>query len=552
MLTKLNINNYAIIDNLEIDFHKGFSVITGETGAGKSIIMGALGLITGERFDTKVLKNKDKKSIVEAEFNLCKLDLTAFFKDNDLDYDSELCVIRRELAPNGRSRAFVNDSPVGLSLLKTLSLSLIDIHSQQSNGQLNSPSFQLAAIDSISESDFVMKQYYSKYIEYVGLYKHLSELKIRAEKARQDEEYNKFLLGQIEPLHLVDGEDSELEDVQSKLTNVSDIKSTLWDFSQTYNNDRFNLVSELKNSISKLSRIKDWVKEIPEILDRLESVSIELKDISFVIDNINDSINDDPAELERVNDRLSQIYELERKYNLNSVKELLLLQNDLSSKISMIGDADFEIEKIEREIKSIISELSVLSNQLSELRKDGADNFVKQIKEKAITLGLRNINCQFNFEKTDFTPTGCDKVLFMVSFNKNQEMMPLSTTASGGELSRMMLCIKSVIASKMQLPTIIFDEIDTGVSGDIANKMGSMMKEMSCDMQVMSITHLPQVAAIGNFQYKVYKEDNDDSTVTNIKELTRDERIVEIAGMLAAGEINKAAVDNAKSLLNFN
>ena len=552
MLTSLKINNYAIIDNLEIGFHDGFSVITGETGAGKSIIMGALGLITGERFDIKIIKSKECKLIVEAEFKLCGINLSSFFKDNDLDFDPDICVIRRELTPTGRSRAFVNDTPVGLNILKELSYQLIDIHSQQSNGQLNSSAFQLSAIDSISNSTELLKSYQVKYSEFVALSAKLKELKGSVEKARQEEEYNKFVLAQIEPLHLVDGEDSELENIQTKLTNVSDIKTVLWNISETFSSDDFDVTSELKNSISKLSSIKDWVIEIPEIIERIESVSIELKDIISSIEDINNSINDNPAELERVNERLSQIYELERKYNCESVSDLINLQNQLSSKISIIDDSDFEIEKLQKELDSIKSDLSELSECLTDVRKKGAEVFVRNIQDKAITLGLRNIKCVFQFNKTDFSETGCDKVDLMVSFNKNQNLMPLSATASGGELSRMMLCLKSVLASKMKLPTIIFDEIDTGVSGEIANKMGAMMKDMANDMQVLSITHLPQVAALGDFQYKVYKEDSENATFTNIKELSIEERIEEIAGMLGAGNLSKAAVDNAKSLLNIN
>ena len=551
MLTNLKINNYAIIDNLEIDFHNAFTVITGETGAGKSIIMGALGLIAGDRFDSKILKYKDRKSIVEAEFNIEEFDLSSFFAENDLDYDSGYCVVRRELSPAGKSRVFVNDTPVSLSLLKELSGKLIDIHSQNSNVRLNSSAFQLNIVDCFSDNKNLLASYDVKYREYISLSDKLNQLKADIEAARKDEEYNKFLLNQILPLNLVADEDADLEETQKRLSNVSDIKSVLWDVSSSFNNEHFNLSSELKSSVHRLSAVSGYMSEIQEIVSRLDSASIEISDIISQIDSVNESITDDPEELNRVNERLSQIYDLERKHNVASVNDLIKIQNDLSEKVNIVDDCDLKINQLTKDLDIVVAQLKKLADNLSSERCKGAEKFEKIIVDKAKSLGLPNFRCKFTFDKTDFTPTGTDKVNLLVSFNKNQNLMPLSQTASGGEMARIMLCMKSALAVKMNLPTIIFDEIDTGVSGDIANRMGNMMREMSERMQVLSITHLPQVAALGNYQYKVYKEDLNDSTATKIKELSNEERIIEIAGMVGAGKITNAAVENAKSLLNY-
>lgn len=551
MLTNLSIENYAIIDKLDIDFNPGFSVITGETGAGKSIILGALMMILGERIENKISNKSDKKSVIEATFDMSNYALESYFLNNDLEYDSKYCILRREILPTGRSRAFVNDSPVSLTQLKSLALKLVDIHSQHKNSILSDTKYHLSILDALSNNSELKKRYEQCFTEYCKIRESIERLKLEINSAKAEEDYNKFLLSQFKDINLEEEEESDLEDRQKKLSNISEIKTSLWEINNLFENDNLSIISSLKSIDSKLQDIADFVKEVNPLLERTESILIELKDINQTLSNLDSNIIDDPKELDRINNKLSQIYELKRKHNVSTAKELILIKKQLETKISAIDNGDFEIESLEKKLKIKEAELSQLANDLTITRKNAADVFTKELIEKAIPLGMKNFNCKMEFSQTGYTKAGKDNVQLLISFNKNQEVLPIANTASGGEISRLMLCIKSIIAHRMNLPTVIFDEIDTGVSGEIANKMGKMMSDVSKDMQVISITHLPQVAALGNNHYKVFKTDTAESTVTDIRLLNEDERIKEIAGMLSANIIDDAAINNAKSLLHL-
>lgn len=553
MLSHLSISNYALIDSLEIDFKEGLSIVTGETGAGKSIILGALSLILGERADQKVIRNTGSKSVIEATFGIDKYaDVNMFLSQNDIESFGEECILRREISANGRSRTFINDMPVTLSTLRELTLLLIDIHSQHSNMLVGNADYQLSVIDSVSDNLALRNEYADSYGKYKDIRNRLTKLKAEYEKSKQDEDYIQFQLSQIRDLKLATDEDSELEREQVRLSNVSEIKQNLWTALSAIQDDDNSILSKLSTVARGFTQIEDVDKELGEVSERIQSAVIDLKDIARTVGALQDVYVDNPIELERINDRLNVIYDLETKHKVKSVNELIGLQKEYEAQLASINNSDEEIKHLEAELKKVEAKTLEVGNSLSISRKNGAEKFKKTLQDTATPLGMKNLRFDVDFETTDFNATGLDKVKFLFSFNKQQQLMPIENTASGGELSRVMLCIKSIIAQYMQLPTIIFDEVDAGVSGEIAHKMGEMMCDISKNIQVIAITHLPQVAVKGSNHYKVYKTDSDEATYTSIKELSKEERIDEVARMLSGKEVDTAAVENAKSLLGYN
>lgn len=555
MLKQLKISNYALIDKLDITFEPGLTIITGETGAGKSIMMGALSLILGDKVESRAIRAIDKKSVIEVIFNIEEYGLRQFFADNDIEYyDDGECIMRREISPNGRTRGFINDTPVTLPVMRALSVQLIDIHSQHSNMLLSSHRYQLSILDNLYPDKKLLEEYIKEYEAYKRIEGKIKDLKENNARRKSEEDYLRFQLSQIKELELRNDEDIELEAIERRLSNVNEIKSNLWQCLQLLDGDEDgenSILNGLATVAGNLSHISRMCDDVSGMDDRVESALIELKDITRTIATLQDSIMDDPAELERVSGRLGNIYSLENKHKVQSVNELLMLQSEYETQLAEIDGFDDEIERLEKELEHQETVVSKLAIELSERRKATSKIFENNLKDLAVPLGMKNLQFKIEFEQVPFSPTGIDAVRFLFSFNKQQPLMPVETTASGGEISRLMLCIKSIIAKNMKLPTIIFDEVDTGVSGDVANRMGDLMKDISGNIQVITITHLPQVAAKGDNHFKVYKQDTVDSTHTSVRRLESDERVMEIAAMLSGDKVSEAAIDNAKILLNI-
>lgn len=555
MLKQLKISNYALIDKLDITFEPGLTIITGETGAGKSIMMGALSLILGDKVESRAIRAIDKKSVIEVIFNIEEYGLRQFFADNDIEYyDDGECIMRREISPNGRTRGFINDTSVTLPVMRALSVQLIDIHSQHSNMLLSSHRYQLSILDNLYPDKKLLEEYIKEYEAYKRIEGKIKDLKENNARRKSEEDYLRFQLSQIKELELRNDEDIELEAIERRLSNVNEIKSNLWQCLQLLDGDEDgenSILNGLATVAGNLSHISRMCDDVSGMDDRVESALIELKDITRTIATLQDSIMDDPAELERVSGRLGNIYSLENKHKVQSVNELLMLQSEYETQLAEIDGFDDEIERLEKELKHQEAVVSKLAIELSERRKATSKIFENNLKDLAVPLGMKNLQFKIEFEQVPFSPTGIDAVRFLFSFNKQQPLMPVETTASGGEISRLMLCIKSIIAKNMKLPTIIFDEVDTGVSGDVANRMGDLMKDISGNIQVITITHLPQVAAKGDNHFKVYKQDTAYSTHTSVRRLESDERVMEIAAMLSGDKVSEAAIDNAKILLNI-
>ncbi len=551
MLQSLHISNYALIDNVNIDLNSGFNIITGETGAGKSIMLGALSLILGERADSKVIRNPEKKSIIEAEFEISQYpQLTSFFEENDIDNNENVCILRREITSNGRSRAFVNDTPVTLPKLQSIALQLVDIHSQHQNLLLSTPEFQLDIIDNLAGNKGKLSVYNKLYNDYRQAVKLLAEKQRQLEQSQDDEEFIRFQLQQIESLNLNEGEQEELEKEREIIANITNIKTSLTESINRLSANNNNILSQLDSVLNECQYLSEYLNADENISERLESAIIELKDISETLSDYDSELNADPNELENIEDRLSEIYSLQRKFHVNTISELLQLRDKFKEQINTLENKDNTITELTAEAKRTYSVAMKAAQEISIARKEEAKRFAETLKQKALPLGMKNLQCEINVSPTNLSPTGIDKVEFLFSFNKNQTPMPVGNTASGGEISRLMLSIKSIIAEKMHLPSIIFDEVDTGVSGDVANRMGDMMNGIANNIQVIAITHLPQVAAKGNTHYKVFKEDDDISTKTHIKQLSYNERIDELSIMLSGNKDDQAARANATSLLN--
>ena len=551
MLESLHISNYALIDRIDILFHEGFNVITGETGAGKSIILGALSLILGGRADSRVVADPSSKSIIEAVFTVDGYDaLKDYCLQTDIEWDDERCILRREVAPAGRSRAFVNDSPVPLSKLQAVAMRLIDIHSQHQNQLLATPEFQLMVIDTLAGNEHRLKEYSSRYNSLRDAVRRLKAMRQRVENSKEDEEFTRYHLEQLEELALSQGEQEELENEREVLTNLTAIKNALDRAIASLTGDDTNAVDLIDTAIDACDELDGVLSEEDDVPSRLESAKIEISDIASSLENVNERLAADPGRLEAVEERLNSIYSLCHKHHLNNGDELLILRDNLRAKLRELDNSDdmvAELEKEARRAKALAKETAV---EISNSRKEEAKKFSAHLRDTAMPLGMKNLQVDVVVDPADMGPTGIDSVQFMVAFNKNQNLMPVGATASGGEISRLMLSIKTIIASRMSLPSILFDEIDTGVSGDVANRMALMMREISKSIQVTTITHLPQVAAKGDTQYRVYKEDDDHATHTRIIQLTPEQRVNAIAEMLGGATVDDAARQAAISLLN--
>ena len=554
MLNKLSIHNYALINQIDIDFKDGLSVITGETGAGKSIILGALSMILGGRADTKSIGNADKKSIIEATFyakNDAEID--KFCTSNDIDrFEDNNFILRREISSSGRSRAFINDTPVTLQQLRDAAIRLIDIHSQHQNLLIADAKYQLQIIDSIANNVNELNEYKTQFKKYIEIRNRLNQRKIEISKNKENEEFLRFQFDQLQKIAPKENEQEELERKYEVLSNAESIKDDLRHIVNTLSDNEDSVLSQisaLKSVINRLN-LDLFNAESNDIKPRFESLYLELKDIVEQFGDCLREVDSDPKELQSIEHRLNLIYEANRRFNVNNENELLKIKVDIESQLASIDNSDDDISALEQKKKSEGIKLKELADKLSQTRIKAADQFSSELIEMAKPLGMSNIKFSALVSQNKLTIDGQDSIEFLCSFNKNQSLNPISKVASGGEMSRIMLCIKAIIANCMQLPTIIFDEIDTGVSGDIADRMGEMMKEISDKIQVITITHLPQVASKGLIHYKVYKTDNEQYTTTNIKELSTEERIEELAQMLSGSKINEAAILNAQSLLN--
>lgn len=553
MLESLNITNYALIDRMEINFHDGFNIITGETGAGKSIMLGALSLIMGERADTRAIKMSSQKSIIEAVFAVNGHDaLKDYCLTNDIDWDDSKCILRRELLPSGRSRAFINDSPVSLALLSGVALQLIDIHSQHQNQLLAKPDFQRHIIDTLANNEGLRTVFAQRYNSLREAVKTLKQAKVRIAKSRENEEFIRFQIQKLDELSPVEGEQEELERSRDKMANITEIKTNIDLALNALGNDEFGILHQIDKLQGAVSELAPVIDEESKLNDRLDMVRVELADIFSELQTVDENLGADPRELEYVESRLERIYDLEHKHDVETVEELIAIQRSLQQQIDELGDSDDTIQELERNARRAMSLAKQTAAELTKTRKIAAKQFGEELLAKAMPLGMKNLRVDINVSPADMTVNGMDNVEFLFAFNKNQKPTGVAGAASGGEISRLMLTIKSIIASRMQLPSIIFDEIDTGVSGDVANRMGDMMSRTANNIQVIAITHLPQVAAKGSVHFKVYKEDDEESTHTRIFQLSEDERVGELALMLSGDSNNATARATALHLLSSN
>ena len=560
MIKSLHIENYALIESLDIELRKGFSVITGETGAGKSIILGAIGLLCGQRADTKSIKTGAKRCVVEAEFDVGQYSMGDFFQQNDLDFDGTECIVRRELTSAGKSRAFINDSPVGLSTLKELGERLIDIHSQHQNLLLGKEDFQLNILDTVANNAERLATYQQDYRALREAEKALAEALEAAKQSKDDEDYLRFQYNQLEEAKLVAGEQAELEEESELLEHAEEIKQELLNAETCIDGGEYQqegqepLLQQLKQAMAALRSISDKLKSADEMANRIESCYIEMKDIAEEISQEADSIEFSPERLEQVQERLATLYALEKKHKVGSVEELIDLSNQLSERLMLIDNSEVVIDELQQKVDGARKKAVESAKELSKQRQKAAKEVEKQMVESLVPLGMPNV--QFRVEVKQDTnklgPSGADAVEFLFSANKNAALQAVKQVASGGEIARVMLSLKALIASQVKLPTIIFDEIDTGVSGSIAEKMARIMQKMGeQDRQVISITHLPQIAALGSCHYKVYKQDNDEQTNTHIVELNEEKRVEEIAHMLSGEVLSEAAIENARALIKL-
>lgn len=551
MLKHITIRNFALIEKVEIDFSAGFSVITGETGHGKSVFLGAVAMLLGQRSDVKAIREGAERCVIEGVFDLAGFDLEALFEENDIDYDRE-CIIRRELSANGRSRAFINDTPVNVSLLKELGSRLIDIHSQHQNLLLGDRNYQLGVLDTLAGNQERLAGYKVAYEAHLSLQRELSARKRALEEARRDEEWLRFQLEELEAAALKSGELEELERELQELSHAEEIQAALYGAYSAIDGDERNMLQTLREATSALSRIAVHYPSAQELADRLESNYIELKDCCEEIQQRAGRVQFAPSRLEFVENRVAQIYSLTKKHRVAGADELIALAADYSARLDSIAFGDDDIKGLEREIEKSGGNLAIMAGALTAARKEAASVLQERIIAILVTLGMPMIRFEVGFKSLQgFTSVGCDDVVFLFSANSSSAPQPLSDVASGGEMARVMLALKSLIASSTKQPTLIFDEVDTGVSGALAERMGRIMQQMACGFcQVLSITHLPQVAALGSTHYKVYKEETDNGTVTNIVELGQQERVREIAQMMSGEVLTEAALDNARQLLS--
>lgn len=550
MLTSLYICNYALISELKIDFDKGFSVITGETGAGKSIILGALSLILGQRAETKFVKKDTEKCVIEAEFDISNYKkLKYFFENNDIDDTGKSCIIRRELISSGKSRAFVNDTPVSLTVLRDLSIQLIDIHSQFDNLMLSNDGYQLEVVDVVANNNDLLKQYAAEYNDWQELLVELKKLEKMAEKSAMELDFIQFQFTQLNDAKLDENEQELLESEQETLVHAEEIKAELTNATMLLDEEN-SVLPLLKEVIAGVTKVKNYISGSDAWIERLQSCYIDIKDIKSELGTFADKVEFNPSRLEWIETRLSELYTLQKKYKVNSVAELIEIRNEFEKQLLKIESFDEEIEKSKSMIALAAENLKQTAKQLTESRKKAVQPIEKYMVSQLVKLGI--VNAQFKVDMrqvSDFLPNGMDEISFLFSANKNREVQPVQMVASGGEMSRLMLSIKSLIANKTDLPSIIFDEIDTGVSGEIAHRVGEIMQTMSKEMQVITITHLPQIAAKSAHHYRVFKDDSGEQSQTRIVKLSNEERATEIAQMLSGKNISQAALQNARELL---
>lgn len=550
MLTALSIKNYALIDELQVTFNNGLSIITGETGAGKSILLGGLSLVLGKRADLSHIKDSSKKCVIEAVFDIANYDLKAIFKAEDLDYESQT-IIRREILPSGKSRAFINDTPVTLDSLTTLSTYLLDIHSQHQTLQLVDDSYQFKVIDALANNSGLLEKYTSNLKLFKGLKRKLQNLEVEFSEAKKEYDYNLFMLKELQDAQLKEGELEELEALHEQLNNIETIGENISASKALLNFENAGVISQLSEIKRHLSKISTFGLKYKRVEERVSSVSIELDDITTELDDLEDTLSTDPQELDRVSGKLQIINNLLHKHSVLEISGLITIKDELIEKIDASENLDVDIEALKIELKAAEEKLRTLASKINENRVKVVPKFKTNLERILSELGMPNARFNIQFSSIeDFKSNGMDDLQFLFMANKGGQFTELKKSASGGELSRIMLAIKSILANYIKLPTIMFDEIDTGVSGEISDKMGDIMRSMSGNMQVFSITHLPQIAAKGHWHYKVYKHDVKGVTQTQMKRLSQDERIMELAQMLGGANITESAIAHAKQLLN--
>ena len=552
MLKHLYIKNFTLIDQLDIAFHSGFSVITGETGAGKSIILGAIGLLLGNRADSKQIKQGEKKCTIEAHFDLSHYGFESFFEDNDIDFEPEDTIIRRELTASGKSRAFINDTPVSLQMMRILGEQLIDIHSQHQNLLLQKDDFQLNVVDIIAQDSTALSAYHSSYQHYKESLQRLSDLKEQIAKAQENEEFMRFQFNELESAGLVEGRQQELEQESETLSHSEDIKTAYFKADHLLNDDDNGIIYKLGESLDSLSNIENVYPKAKDVVQRLSSVHIELKDIASEVGSEVENIEFDPSRLDSINQQLDQLNTLEQKYHVSTEEELIEIRDNIAEQLQSIDNSDEELESLTKKVDEELKLCTEKAAKLTELRLKAGKIVEKEMSQRLIPLGIPNVRFKVDITSKPLSMDGADKVQFLFSANTSTAMEPVAQVASGGEIARVMLSLKAMISGTVKLPTIIFDEIDTGVSGKIAQKMALIMQEMgNNNRQVISITHLPQIAALGRSHYKVEKEETAEGTRSHMRELNQEERVSEIAQMLSGADISDAALQNARELLNL-
>ena len=550
MLKQLYIKNFTLIDELDIELYPGFSVITGETGAGKSIILGAIGLLLGQRADSKAIKQGADKCVIEAHFDLSRYDLQPLFEQNEIEYDADDTIIRRELTAAGKSRSFINDTPVPLTMLKELGERLVDVHSQHQNLLLNKQDFQLSVVDIIADDTKALAAYREAYSQLQTAKSQLQALEDDIERNRQNSDFLQFQYTELSDANLIEGEQEELEQQSETMSHAEDIKSALYEADNSLNGDEQGAVSQVKRAMQSLQAVSRVLPKATELADRLESCHIELKDIAEEVSSALDHCDFDPAELDSINNRLDRLYDLEKKYHAESVGELIAQRDALKQKLANIENSDEALEALQAKCQLLKAKSQQQADTLTRLRQKAARQIEQQMKQRLVPLGMPNVRFQISIAQTELGKSGQDSVSFLFSANTSTPLQPVAQVASGGEIARVMLSLKAMISGAVKLPTIIFDEIDTGVSGKIAEKMAEIMQEMGAtERQVISITHLPQIAALGSHHYRVSKEDTKQGTTSHMTELTTDQRIREIAQMLSGSEVTEAAIANAQQLL---
>ena len=552
MLKHLYIKNFALIDILDIDLYPGFSVITGETGAGKSIILGAIGLLLGQRADLKTLKQGADRCVIEAHFDLSRYHMEPFFTENDIEYDANDCIIRRELTAAGKSRAFINDTPVQLTMLKELGERLVDVHSQHQNLLLNKQDFQLSVLDIIADDAKALAAYKDTFNAYHQAAIELQALKEEIERNRQNVDYLQFQYQELQGANLMIGEQEELEQKSDTMTHAEDIKSALYTADNALQTEGTGIVTSLRNAMSALKGISHVFPEAEELASRMDSTYIELKDISQEVGSLLEGIDFDPAELDTVNERLDRLYDLQKKYHADDTEALITLRDSLKQQLDHIDNSDEALQERQQQVDQLKAQCQQQADHLTQLRTKATKKIEAEMQQRLVPLGMPNIRFQISITQDSLSANGQDKVAYLFSANTSTPLQPVSQVASGGEIARVMLALKAMISGAVKLPTIIFDEIDTGVSGKIAEKMAEIMYEMgSHERQVISITHLPQIAALGSAHYKVEKEETPQGTTSRMEILTTEERVTEIAQMLSGSKVTEAAIQNAKQLLRL-